>query len=123
MRVLLTGAAGFIGARIAAALRDAGHDVVAVDVMLPAAHGGHAEPPPDCQVVDIRDASTLAPLLNGIDVVCHLAGSDPLEDVPVDHDLVTTSRLLDAMGRAGTPDGTYIGMVRKNVDTIVGALK
>jgi manganese/zinc/iron transport system substrate-binding protein len=29
----------------------------------------------------------------------------------------------DAMGKAGTPDGTYDGMVRKNVDTIVGALK
>jgi len=29
----------------------------------------------------------------------------------------------DAMGEAGTPDGTYIGMVRHNVDTIVGALK
>ena len=29
----------------------------------------------------------------------------------------------DAMGRAGTPEGTYIGMVRANVGTIVGALK
>ncbi|WP_376745613.1 metal ABC transporter solute-binding protein, Zn/Mn family [Paenibacillus sedimenti] len=29
----------------------------------------------------------------------------------------------DAMGEAGTPEGTYIGMVRHNVDTIVGALK
>jgi manganese/zinc/iron transport system substrate-binding protein len=29
----------------------------------------------------------------------------------------------DAMGRAGTPEGTYIGMVRYNVDTIVKALK
>lgn len=28
----------------------------------------------------------------------------------------------DAMGDAGTPDGTYIGMVRHNIDTIVGAL-
>lgn len=28
----------------------------------------------------------------------------------------------DAMGTAGTPDGTYVGMVRHNVDTIVGAL-
>lgn len=28
----------------------------------------------------------------------------------------------DAMGQAGTPDGTYIGMVRANVTTIVGAL-
>lgn len=29
----------------------------------------------------------------------------------------------DAMGAAGTPEGTYVGMVRHNVDTIVGALK
>lgn len=29
----------------------------------------------------------------------------------------------DAMGRAGTPEGTYIGMVRYNVRTIVDALK
>lgn len=29
----------------------------------------------------------------------------------------------DAMGAEGTPDGTYIGMVRANVNTIVGALK
>jgi manganese/zinc/iron transport system substrate-binding protein len=28
----------------------------------------------------------------------------------------------DAMGDPGTPDGTYIGMVRHNIDTIVGAL-
>jgi manganese/zinc/iron transport system substrate-binding protein len=29
----------------------------------------------------------------------------------------------DAMGQAGTPEGTYIGMVKANVNTIVGALK
>ena len=29
----------------------------------------------------------------------------------------------DAMGADGTPEGTYIGMVRKNVNTIVEALK
>ena len=29
----------------------------------------------------------------------------------------------DAMGQAGTPEGTYIGMVKFNVDTIVKALK
>ena len=29
----------------------------------------------------------------------------------------------DAMGKDGTPEGTYDGMVRHNVDTIVGALK
>lgn len=29
----------------------------------------------------------------------------------------------DAMGPAGTPEGTYLGMVSKNVDTIVSSLK
>ncbi|OBI74007.1 NAD(P)-dependent oxidoreductase [Mycobacterium sp. E740] len=73
MRVLLTGAAGFIGARIDAALRAAGHEVIAVDAMLPAAHGPGAEAPADCHVLDIRDASALAPLMKGVDVVCHQA--------------------------------------------------
>ena len=29
----------------------------------------------------------------------------------------------DAMGDAGTPEGTYIGMVRHNIDTIVEGLR
>lgn len=73
MRVLLTGAAGFIGSRVRVALRDAGHDVVAVDMMLSAAHGGGAQPPADTHLVDVRDAAALAPLLAGVDVVCHQA--------------------------------------------------
>ena len=73
MRVLLTGAAGFIGTRVAAALAEAGHDVIAVDVMLRKAHGPDAEPPTGVRLVDIRDATALVPLLKGIDVVCHQA--------------------------------------------------
>lgn len=73
MRVLLTGAAGFIGSRVRAALQDAGHDVVAVDVMLPAAHGRGAQAPADTHLIDVRDADALAPLLAGVDVVCHQA--------------------------------------------------
>lgn len=38
-------------------------------------------------------------------------------------DVVIGGQLFsDAMGAAGTPEGTYIGMVRYNTDTIVGAL-
>ncbi|MBE7432437.1 MAG: zinc ABC transporter substrate-binding protein [Anaerolineales bacterium] len=33
------------------------------------------------------------------------------------------SLFSDAMGNPGTPEGTYIGMVRHNIDTIVSALK
>jgi manganese/zinc/iron transport system substrate-binding protein len=29
----------------------------------------------------------------------------------------------DALGDAGTPEGTYVGMVTHNIDTIVDALK
>lgn len=40
------------------------------------------------------------------------------------HNVVIGGELFsDAMGMAGTSEGTYIGMVRHNVDTIVGALK
>jgi len=73
MRVLLTGAAGFIGSRVGAALRTAGHDVVGVDTLLPAAHGPNPVLPPGCHQVDIRDADALAPLLAGVDLVCHQA--------------------------------------------------
>ncbi|KAA0110695.1 NAD-dependent epimerase/dehydratase family protein [Mycolicibacterium sp. P1-5] len=73
MRVLLTGAAGFIGSRVHDALLADGHEVVAVDVMLDAAHGSGAELPEGIYRVDVRDADALAPLLSGIDVVCHQA--------------------------------------------------
>jgi dTDP-L-rhamnose 4-epimerase len=69
--VLLTGAAGFIGSRVDAALRAAGHEVVGVDCLLPAAHGPDALLPIGCHRVDVRDGDALAPLLDGVDVVCH----------------------------------------------------
>lgn len=73
MRVLLTGAAGFIGTAVAAALAADGHEVVGVDVMLAAAHGPGRTPPEGCHRVDVRDADALLPLLQGVDVVCHQA--------------------------------------------------
>ena len=73
MKVLLTGAAGFIGARVHTALAAAGHEVLAVDAMLPEAHGPHPDIPTGCRRVDIRDADALGALLPGVDVVCHQA--------------------------------------------------
>lgn len=73
MRVLLTGAAGFIGARVRARLLAAGHDVVAVDAMLSAAHGAGARTPAGVRRIDVRDAAALADALVGVDVVCHQA--------------------------------------------------
>jgi dTDP-L-rhamnose 4-epimerase len=107
VRVLLTGAAGFIGSRVNAALRAVGHDVVAVDVLLPAAHGANAVLPPGCRQVDVRDAEALAPLLDGVDVVCHQAamvgaGVDAA-DAPAygGHNDFATTVLLAQMFAAG----------------------
>jgi dTDP-L-rhamnose 4-epimerase len=105
--VLLTGAAGFIGSRVHDALQATGHDVVAVDAMLPAAHGTDAPAPAGCRRVDIRDADALAPLLDGVELVCHQAavvgaGVDAA-DAPAygSHNDFGTTVLLAAMFAAG----------------------
>ncbi|BBZ49588.1 UDP-glucose 4-epimerase [Mycobacterium heidelbergense] len=105
--MLLTGAAGFIGSRVDAALRAAGHDVVAVDALLPAAHGPNPVPPAGCHRVDIRDGDALAPLLDGVDLVCHQAamvgaGVDAA-DAPAygGHNDYATAVLLARMFAAG----------------------
>ncbi len=107
MRVLLTGAAGFIGARVHAALRGAGHEVIGVDAMLPVAHGAGAALPQGCRRVDIRDADALTALLAGVDLVCHQAavvgtGVDAA-DAPAygSHNDFATTVLLAQMFAAG----------------------
>jgi dTDP-L-rhamnose 4-epimerase len=107
VRVLLTGAAGFIGARVGAALRAAGHEVIGVDALLPAAHGPNPVLPPGCREVDVRDAEALAPLLDGVDLVCHQAamvgaGVDAA-DAPAygGHNDFATTVLLAQMFAAG----------------------
>ncbi|WP_019930332.1 NAD(P)-dependent oxidoreductase [Nocardia sp. BMG111209] len=107
MRVLLTGAAGFIGSHIRRALIDAGDEVVAADLMLAAAHGPAAVPPDGVQLADVRDPETMARLLRGVDVVCHQAavvgaGVDAA-DAPAYacHNDLGTAVLLAAMAAAG----------------------
>ncbi|MGI9083924.1 MAG: NAD-dependent epimerase/dehydratase family protein [Aeromicrobium sp.] len=111
MRVLLTGAAGFIGSRIAMLARERGHDVVLLDAYLPEAHG---DAPVDGSIVrfDLRALSTgsraeLGDVLDGVDVVCHQAamvgnGVDA-QDLPgyASHNDLGTAVLLAAMARVG----------------------
>ena len=99
MRILLTGAAGFIGSRIAPLARERGHDVVASDVL---ATG-------DVHALDLR-YDRLDDLLADVDVVCHQAamvgnGVDA-QDLPgyAGHNVLGTAELLAAMARAGTAD-------------------
>ena len=73
MRVLVTGASGFIGRHVALGLVAEGHDVVQVDLLLPSAHGEGAPTPTGVHRIDVRDGDTLTPWLAGVDVVCHQA--------------------------------------------------
>ena len=103
MRVLLTGAAGFIGTRIADLLVDRGDEVVRVDALIPEAHGRDVVPDPDLHRVDVRDAARWADLLDGTDVVCHQAAmvgaGVTVADLPsyAAHNDLGTAALLAAM--------------------------
>lgn len=76
MRVVVTGGAGFIGSHVVRALVEAGHEVVVVDDLDPAAHDGMPDGlSPDARYHwrDVRDPDTWMDVLGGIDRVCHQA--------------------------------------------------
>ena len=110
MRVLVTGAAGFIGSHIAEIMQAAGHDVRGLDSLSPAVHNGRpGHVTGDLVVGDVRDPATVDAALAGVDAVCHQAamvglGVD-LSDLPVyaDVNVTGTAVLLEAMGRHGIP--------------------
>jgi dTDP-L-rhamnose 4-epimerase len=75
VRVLVTGAAGFIGSAVARQLEADGTEVVKVDCYLSQAHGDldkldHRD---GVHVLDVRDADGWRHLLRGIDAVSHQA--------------------------------------------------
>ncbi|WP_405930255.1 NAD-dependent epimerase/dehydratase family protein [Streptomyces sp. NBC_00827] len=92
MRVLVTGAAGFIGSHVVEALTARGHETVGFDLR----HGS-----------DVRSAGTVASALPGVDAVCHQAAMVGLGtrfgDAPeyVSHNDLGTAVLLAAMAEAG----------------------
>jgi len=105
VRILLTGAAGFIGTATWKLLVAEGHDVVGVDLLLPEAHGRatREDPPVAVHVLDVRKAHHWSELLDGVDVVVHLAAmvgaGASATDLPLyaKHNDLGTAALLAAM--------------------------
>ncbi len=124
MKVLLTGAAGFIGTATSAVLLERGHEVVGVDAFTPQAHGPGArevERPVPVHALDVRDAAEWSHLLGDVDVVCHLAAmvgaGTTVTDLPLyagANDLGTAS-LLAALGAAGV-----VGFVQASSMVVYG---
>lgn len=106
-RVCVTGGAGFIGARLAAALVGRGLEVVVLDDL---SVGRRERVPPgvDLVVGDILDPAALGPALAGVDAVFHLAARVAIrssfdfveQDARVN--FCGTAAVLAAARRAGT---------------------
>ncbi|MGX1771638.1 NAD-dependent epimerase/dehydratase family protein [Nocardia brasiliensis] len=103
MRVLVTGANGYLGGAVVAALRSGGHEVVGL------VRRERAGMPPGLLVrcADLRDTAALSAAVRDVDAVCHLAGrtrvresfADPLGYFEIN--VGGTVALLRAMGECG----------------------
>jgi dTDP-L-rhamnose 4-epimerase len=112
VRVLVTGAAGFIGSHVVAALSADGHEVRALDGWHPAAHRGSAPSTVEgvpLTVADVRDRDAVDTAVCGVDAVVHHAamvglGAD-VSDLPayVGCNDLGTAVLLAAMATARVP--------------------
>lgn len=112
MRVLVTGAAGFIGRWVVGELLDRGHQVLPVDNLATGAAANLEEFTGrpglgELEVGDVRDEAACRRWLGEVDAVAHLAASISVQDSiddpgeTFDNDVVGTFRLLEASRSAG----------------------
>lgn len=101
--VLLTGATGFIGRRLAPALAEAGHTVRAM-TRHPEDYDGVGEP----VGADVNDPDTLGPALEGVDVAIYLVHSLDHDDF-IERDARAARAFGEAAASAGVRQIVYMG--------------
>jgi nucleoside-diphosphate-sugar epimerase len=112
VRILVTGAAGFIGRWVVAELLDRGHEVLPLDTLSEGDEANLADLAgrPGLRPFergDVRDATACERWLSGVDAVAHLAASISVQDSiddpagTFDNDVVGTFRVLEAARRRG----------------------
>jgi len=115
LRVVVTGAAGFIGSHLSERLLAAGHEVVGIDCFTDYYERSRKEQNLEMsrssdrfrfEAADLVDAD-LAPLLDGADAIYHLAGQPGVRpswgnqfDRYVRDNVIATQRLLEALKEA-----------------------
>jgi nucleoside-diphosphate-sugar epimerase len=103
LKVLITGANGFLGRHVVAEFLRRGHDVRAL--VRPAARLDGLDWPESVEVVraDLRVAQDLSAAFDGVDILVHLAAAvTGGEDAQFAAAVVGTERLLEAMSRSRT---------------------
>jgi dihydroflavonol-4-reductase len=122
MRVVVTGAAGFIGGVVARQLQARGDEVVAI-VRDPARAPSLAELGVELVKGDLGQVDEIAAQLIGADALIHIAGTYRIGIPPserpamLDANLGVTTRVLDAAAKVGTPRIVYTSTVLVLGDT------
>ena len=122
MRIVITGAAGFIGGVVTRQLRARGDEVVAI-VRDPARATGLAELGVELVKGDLGQVDVIKGQLAGADALIHIAGTYRIGIAPserpamLDANVGVTTRVLDAAAQAGTPRIVYTSTVLVLGDT------